>query len=213
MLFQVAPILTLLIFFVIIFHAFLRSTKKESYRQTKKFLDDEEASNNVRKKPIGEDSFFVPDLTVLPIKEYTAEETEKFPVAASRQKKLIEASKNKMIRFKEPKSNRDIKFQFGTTSIETIAQYEENYSRYMYALLNWAESLIEAGNPEEARQILSASIEQGSEISKSYTLLADIYFQNKDKPKMEELYETVNKIDIPGQKKAWAHINDYLLKM
>lgn len=211
--FQMAPIFILFVFFSIIFYAALRSAGKESNKRIKKFLEGEDVSSNIRRKPIDTELFFVPDLDGLPIKEYTAEEAEKFPVLIARQERVIAISKNKMIRFKEPKSNLEVKMQFGTISVEEVANYEESYSQYIYALVNWAESLMEAGNFDDAEKVLSVSIEQGSEISKSFTLLADIYFRNNDKPKMEDLYETVSTINIPAQKKAWEHINNYLLKM
>lgn len=211
--FQLVPVFVLLIFFAIVIQAAIRSTKQASYKRTQEFLRQEEESNNVRKKDIDEALFFVPDLSALPIKKYSPQEAEKFSVLISRQEKVVAAAQKKMIKFKEEKTNHDVKLQFGTVNLETIANYEENYSQYMYALINWAESLIEAGNLTDAQSVLSASIDQGSEISKSFTLLADIYFQNNDKAKMEDLYETVNTINIPAGKKAWEHINGYLLKM
>ena len=149
-----------------------------------KFLEAEDKANAVRKKEISPDLFFTPDMSELP------------PVDEGDPHKVERCAKRKMIYFREPQTNLELKQEYGGAQVEYIAQFEENFHDFLKALTAWATSLAEKGDDASIKQslwILGYAIAHGSEFRRTYRLAADLYAQARDTNTLHALFETAER--------------------
>ncbi len=161
----------------------LNSKMRKSYAEHKKgideFLSDEVEANFSRKKSIEPEFFYIPNIAGLPVNN-----------------KVIELSEKKMLRFPERLGNTELKRRYGLANLEFITEYEENLQKYVRALLQLAEKFISEKDYTNGEAVLNECINAGSDLSKVYMLLADIYVQTDNKPKLESLKENVSSSHI-----------------
>ena len=144
------------------------------------FLEEEAAANNTRRKEIDPGLYYTPNLSAHP------------PIPEGDPHRVERAASRKMIYFRQPMTNLELKKQYGPQQMETIAHQEENFNEYLKALTNWAVSLHENGKNDEALQILEYTLSLGSEFRNTYKITADIYAQNKNKNALEALHKTAS---------------------
>jgi hypothetical protein len=204
------PILILVVSLSIGFLIIMRARNKGYGQEFENFVKEEIEANSVRSRDIEPELFFAPELAGLPVKP---DDGVSESALLRRQRDVLKRGAKKMIRLPQPMSNTELKLKYGTVNIEIISEYEENFFGYIYALNGWAEVLLEENMEADAGRVLAHAVAAGAETSKTYTLLADIYFKNGNKEAMRELYETVSKKNMPGKDKAWSYINDYYIKM
>ena len=152
--------------------------RRSNKRRTKMddFLEAEKAANEVRKQEIDPALLYTPDLTLLPVAGSTG----------ALYQKIVQYAAQPMIRFPKKMSNLELKQQYGRAQIEVIAFYEENFQRYLSALIKWAEALADSGQKADAIRILEHTVELGSEYRKSYLLLADWYADTENAAEKSE---------------------------
>lgn len=163
-----------------------RRHKKQQDEFKRRFLDGESAANNVRKKEIDAELFFIPDLSKLP----EIEEGDPFQVERT--------SKRRMIKFLKPTTNLELKMQYGRAQMDVLALYEENFNEFLKSLTAWAGSLVENGNDEKALTVLKYAITHGSEYRNTYKYAADIYLKLND----------VTALNLLREKCLRNHFND-----
>lgn len=72
-------------------------------------------------------------------------------------------------------SNTDLKLTYGTANITALSEYDFHYTRMVTLLQSLAESLVASGDKELALHVLEFSVSTGSDVSKTYYLLAELY--------------------------------------
>ena len=72
-------------------------------------------------------------------------------------------------------SNTDLKLEYGTANITILSDFDFNYTNLVTALQKLAELLHEGGDDAHAIEVLEFAISTGTDVSKSYYLLADLY--------------------------------------
>jgi len=203
------PILTVVIVLSVIFTVALKMHSKSYGTELEEYINHEIDANAVKSKPIADGDFFVPDMSAFPI---MPDQGEDLPVLR-RQRDVINRAGKKMMRFDKPMSNTELKLKYGTVNLEKITEYEENFYQFTYAINNWAEALLEKNDEIAAEKVLRAGVLCRTETSKTYTVLADIYFKQRRRTALQELYDTVNNRNMPAKEKTWRYLNDLLIKM
>lgn len=72
-------------------------------------------------------------------------------------------------------SNTDLKLEYGTANINLLTEYDQNYTVLVRTLQKWAELLTDAGYRKEALPLLEFAIATGTDVSRTYYLLAEYY--------------------------------------
>lgn len=72
-------------------------------------------------------------------------------------------------------TNTDLKLEYGTANITILSEYDFNYTNLVTALQKLAELLHESGDDAHAIEVLEFAVSTGTDVSKSYYLLADLY--------------------------------------
>lgn len=205
----VLPIVMLVLIFLLVLN--IASKRRGVARQkVENMLDENIAADSARNKDIGEEFFYTPILENLPINEYSEEEKAAPSADFLWQSKVVEIAKKKMLRFDRQYSNIELKHMFGASNLESVARYEENFSNYNHALRHWAEALLGLEKIKEAERALEESVASGSEISQSYTLLANIYFKTENINALKELKAKAQASSMPGKKIAVTYIDNLL---
>ena len=158
-------------------------------KQSDQFMSEDMRANNVEEKDIDEQHFIVPDVTVLPFRHDLDE--AKFTHIIRSQKAVLEAAERKMIYFSEDISNTKLKFTFGHGSLEYISMCEKNYDKYIWALVRWADNLMQKDMLDDAISVLQHCIDFGPLLSKPYLLLTEIYIKTNN---LSEVHEILSKI-------------------
>lgn len=91
-------------------------------------------------------------------------------------------------------SNTDLKLRYGAANLNTLSQCDTNYSTLVSLLANYAEKLYELSHIEEAKEVLEYALSLGTDVAKTYELLATIYEYEKTPEKIHVLYESAEKI-------------------
>lgn len=84
-------------------------------------------------------------------------------------------------------SNTDLKLTYGTANITVLSEYDAHYTQMVTILQKLAESLIADGEKEPATAVLEFAVSTGSDVSKSYYLLAELYQENNTPEKIDAL--------------------------
>ena len=203
----IVPVVVLIIFFVVAVKLAGRRRKGDVRQKTEDMLNNDNNANMARNKAIGEEFFYTQDMAALPIANYTEEEM-KTPVPTYMwQKKIVALAEKKMLHFDRQYSNVELKQMYGASNLEAVARYEENFTNFIHTMRNWAEALITAGKTADAQKVLEASVAARSELSQSYTLLADIYAGDGDFAALSKLRVSVEAGTLPGKGIALKHID------
>lgn len=72
-------------------------------------------------------------------------------------------------------TNTDLKLEYGTANITILSEYDFNYTNLVTALQKLAGLLHEGGDDAHAIEVLEFAVSTGTDVSKSYYLLADLY--------------------------------------
>ena len=204
------PILSAIVlvaFFMVAIKLAGRKRAGQGRQNTEDMLDLDNTANLARNKDIGEEFFYQVDLAALPIAEYTEEEMKKPHPAYIWQKKVVDMAAKKMLRFDRQYTNVELKQMYGPSNLEFVARYEENFTNFIHAMRHWAEALTAQGATEDAMTVLEASVQAGSELSQSYTLLADIYAGKGNTSALHKLRQTLETTNMPGRAIAQKHID------
>ena len=207
--FAVLPAMTIFISVLIFIGVTMKVRSRKYGKDFEDFITEERNANALKSKPIEENRFFTPDLTLFPIKPYANGDD----LVSRQQIEVVQRGSKKMIRFDAPMTNLELKHKYGTVNLEKITEHEENFFTFIYAVNSWAEAMITAEDFDGAEKALKGGIKCGAETSKTYTMLADIYFRLNKKSEMRELHEAVKNSNMPAQEKTLDYIGEYCAKM
>ena len=84
-------------------------------------------------------------------------------------------------------TNTDLKLEYGTANITPLTEYDQNYTVLVRTLQQWADVLCEAEYVYEARILMEFAVSTGTDISRTYYKLADIYASRGEFSQIEDL--------------------------
>lgn len=154
---------------MVIIHIAIKHNTKIENKRDEDFWEREREANFTRKKPLDDlDYVSIPD-DILSLKpsDCTDEIAKGFET-------LQELSDKKIVNF-SGLTNTDLKLAYGTANINILTEYDNNYINLISTLQNLAEALVEDGKQKTAIIILEYAIHCGSDLSKTFFLLADLY--------------------------------------
>ncbi len=92
-------------------------------------------------------------------------------------------------------SNTDLKLQYGAANLPALTQYDQNFTLLARTLNAWGHRLGELSHPREVIAVLAFAVETGSDIKATYKLLAELYLQEGENGKIQELKEYASKLN------------------
>lgn len=94
-------------------------------------------------------------------------------------------------------TNTDLKLQYGAGNLTELTECEQRFTILCRTLITYAETLIAAGYRSEAITVLEFGISCGSDLSKNYLLLADLYLETGASAKLADLAEKAAALECP----------------
>lgn len=158
------------------------STWDEAYWQK------EYQSNFARKKDPDDLDYITVDMDRIPMEEYCSEEEQDLYVELKKILSQPIINLNNM-------SNTDLKLTYGIANFEKLSAYDQNYTRLIRTLNRLGNYCFDNGNTTRAKRILEYAIELGSDISSTYTTLANIYLQEDAIEKIQTLINQMDQTD------------------
>ncbi|PKM49539.1 MAG: hypothetical protein CVV02_15530 [Firmicutes bacterium HGW-Firmicutes-7] len=185
---DIPTLFILFLIFIIIFQHNLRKTDRMTNKSRKKFWEHEENSLFARKSPIESSLYISPAIDSLP--RFSIEEFQAFGNIDlfKIQETCFDLANKPMVNLSDM-LNSDVRNKYGTSNLNTIEEYEINYTHYIKSLYQLAKGYYELKMYPEAVKVLEEGIQVQTEIGDHILLLASIYSELHDFAKFDALYE------------------------
>lgn len=169
-------------FIIILIYIGIKRHKADiSARQAdEQFWKTEQEANWVRKKNIDDLDYIKIPLTSFPIGKYSD------PTILACEQELVELSEKPIYNLNGI-SNTQLKLTYGPANLDTLSKCDTNYSTLVSLLANYSEQLLALGDEANAIAVAEYAIAIGSDVGKTFELLAGIYEQTNDTAKLEAL--------------------------
>ncbi len=164
---------------------FMKQTNKHVKLDVDSFWEREKLANSTRKQPLDSLSYITIPLDSLPFTEIS--DNDKILECQNE----IRALADKKIVNLTGISNTDLKLQYGVANLQTLTDYDQNFTLLARTLHTWGKELYSSNQIDAARTVLELSVSYKSDIKGCYLLLADIYSNNGEYDKIDSLIETV----------------------
>ena len=178
------PFLGLFIIFLSVAAYYRKRATAQQKKVTEDFWSREDQANQIRRK----------DISNLP---YITIPLEKFPIGISDDEELtdyendLKTLASRKILNLSHQSNTDLKLAYGPANLPALSEYDQNYT----TLLRNADCLIKNGFKSEAVPVLEFGISIDSDIRANYTLLAELYKEQGNASKIQELIDKAASLD------------------
>lgn len=171
----------------------LNKQKHITAEQEHSFWERERASNSVRRKPLDSLDYIQIPLNSLPLNIMQDHpQVEEYC-------RLIETLATQPIVNLTGYTNTDLKLEYGTANITELSEYDQNYTVLVRTLQQWAELLYDAGYINEACTILEFALSTGTDVSRTYYKLAEIYVARGDYSQIDRLIEQAEQLRVSGK--------------
>ncbi len=175
-----------------------KQADKQSGQTSAEFWQQEQEANFTRRADISDLPYIkIPDTLLslsadaLPLLPAGSPEQEELTSLSDQLRELSEASILNLTGI----SNTQLKLRYGFANLDTLVQCDENFTRLCQVLNRMGRLLKDFQLEQEAIQVLSYSVECGSDIQETYLLLADLYQKAGKEEAISELLESVSHFD------------------
>ena len=182
------PFLGLFIIFLSVAAYYRKRATAQQKKVTEDFWSREDQANQVRRK----------DISNLP---YITIPLGKFPIGISDDEELTDyendlknLASRKILNLSH-QSNTDLKLAYGPANLPALSEYDQNYTTLLRNLVAYADCLIKNGFKSEAVPVLEFGISIDSDIRANYTLLAELYKEQGNASKIQELIDKAASLD------------------
>ncbi len=158
----------------------IKKHSKPNNTLSDEFWKREGDANFVRPKDISSLDYLNVPIESLPFKDNTTE------AILEVQNQILKLSQKKLLNL-NGLSNTDLKYQYGARNFDELALCDQNYLIFIRTLNKWAHLLQTEGFTEDVKTILEYCIQLRTDISSTYTLLAEIYAKEGNYSKINDL--------------------------
>lgn len=173
---------SLIIFALVVNHAIRRNKKKDASTE-QGFWTRERQANSTRRKPLNNLNYIQ-----IPLEQLPADLLSENDKAAECLRLIKELSSQKIVNL-TGYTNTDLKLKYGAANLTLLSEYDQNYTLLVRTLQQWADILIDAGYVKEAEALMKFALSTGTDISKTYYKLAEIYSARGENFQIEQLVE------------------------
>ncbi len=183
-------LLPFLMIFIIV-TAYIAIRRGKASRAERRIWEDfrarEQEANQTRKQDISGLAYIKLPLETLPLGRYEDELLQNYESA------LRDLSLQPICNLNGV-SNTELKLRYGAANLAALSQCDTNYSTLLTLLADYGAALLDEGHDDEAVQVLEYAVSLGTDVGKTYELLAQIYMENGDEEKIHTLNESAEKI-------------------
>ena len=182
------PIFVFFVIFCIWLSYELKKNTNIASKNQAAFWQAESDANATRKKDIANLDYIQLNLSKLPFDNNALDPIKGY------QEAIDKLSGGKLLNLNGI-SNTTVKATYGPANFETLSTYDSNYTKTISTLAKWGEALYQNENYTDAQSIFEYSIDIGSDIKKVFILLANIYYEERNFPRIESLIMMANQLN------------------
>lgn len=180
------------------------NTKSRQAEQNKNNLFEiEREANSTRKQSIDNLDYITISKKSIPVNEISDNELKKI------QQELLDYADKRILNL-SGYTNTELKKLYGPANLPILTEYDQNFMSLVNLLHKYAVLLNEKGYIYDAISVLEYSISINSDMSNSFKLLADLYFQTNQKEKISELIKMADNVTPLLKKSITAYLQEYL---
>ena len=158
------PIFTIcFVIFLIILNYRIRKSNGKQQNTEDSFWEREREANLTRRKDISNLDYITIPEDLLPMNLDTEAEKE---LGTLREQKMLNLT---------GLSNTDLKMQYGVQNLEELSQYDDNFTKFVRYLPDYADELIANDQITQAKRLLEFGIEHKADSKAAFVLLANLY--------------------------------------
>ena len=187
--------------FLIISAIFRRRATRKDEAVMRDYLEAESSANATRAVNLSELTYItVPD-KILQISSDNEE--------AMQCRDTVRELSEKRILNLNGKTNTEIKLLYGAANLEALSEYDESFTTLCITLNTWGTKLHDAGQDEDAMDVLSYAVEIGSDISTTYLTLGDLYFSAGKFDAIDDLVRRAEGLESLSKGTILHHLRSY----
>lgn len=195
--------LGLFIFFIFLLAYYRKKSTRRQETLEEDFWNRENEANHTRRQDISG----LPYITI-PLEKFTMDNCDSSELN-NLQTALTELSTKKILNL-GGQTNTDLKLKYGAANLDELSEYDQNFSSLCAVLVSYAECLAKLGYLEQAQSVLEFGISCGSDHSRNYRMLADIYAGQNQSEKLQELLAKAAELNSPMKQAIITHIEEKL---
>ncbi len=182
----------------------LKKRKKKETKVYEEFLDEEARANSTRRKPMDDLQFITIPFDTLPLASLPDNEKVRENI------EILKTISDSGIVNLTGYSNTDLKLKYGVPNLPILSEYDAAYTSMVRALYTWGDELHKNHLDEDAVTVLEFAVSTGSDVSRTYDILAEIYRESDSYKKIEELIDKVSTINSSNKNNIIRHLKSYL---
>lgn len=172
----------ILFVFVIWLQYEIRKNSKHSKNKSEKFWQKERDANLIRKADISTLDYISIPYDALPMDDHDDATVNSY------RDTILNLSHKKILNL-TGLTNTELKMKYGTSNINELSEYDNNYTVLVSMLQKWGERLYSLGYLKEAKDVLEVALQFYTDVKKSYLLLSKIYIELGTTDKIDSLIE------------------------
>jgi len=181
--------ISLLLIFVVWLNYEIGKTNRLSRKKKDEFLKKETLANQTRRGDISSLNYISIPFDRLPLDDNPDQTINSY-------RDIILSHSHKKILNLSGYSNTDLKLKYGVSNINALIEYDNNYTVLVSVLHKWAELLYKKGYHQDALNVLETALECGTDVHKSFELLAKIYKEQGLSDKLNLLIDKISSSSI-----------------
>ena len=181
-------ILPYFIIILIVIQLYLKKSTRSGSERSKKYWEREQKANSTRKQDISTLNYIKWDdsLPAIDNSLTLADILNNSPEALKAYNNIQTLKTEPMLNLSEY-SNTDLKLKYGVANLDTLTQYEDNYTSFIKSLSELGHILIEHKDICVATSFLEYAVMIGSDIRLTYTDLYSLYSEAENASKIRQL--------------------------
>lgn len=181
-------ILPYFIIILIVIQLYLKKSTRSGSERSKKYWEREQKANSTRKQDISSLNYIKWDdaLPAIDNNLTLADILNNSPEALKAYNNIQTLKTEPMLNLSEY-SNTDLKLKYGVANLDTLTQYEDNYTSFIKSLSELGHILIERKDISDATAFLEYAVKIGSDIRLTYTDLYALYSEAGNASKIRQL--------------------------
>ncbi len=105
-------------------------------------------------------------------------------------------------------SNTDLKLKYGAANLPTLSECDDNFAALCCTIAAYGECLLDLGYEKEAQTVLEYGISCGTDISKNYLLLGQLYQKQGDSDALTRLKEQASALRSVMKNAIVGHLDN-----
>lgn len=192
-----------ILFCVLVLCIWIHYESKKSSNAEKKdsenFWEHEHNADFVRKKDISNLDYVKIPMETLPFgaaskASISSGQPDTLDRISSYEQTIRELSEKKILNLTGI-TNTELKLSYGTSNLDELSSYDQNFTVLVRTLYQWADSLYSLGFEDEARTLLEFGISCHTDVSGNYILLARMYRKEGNVAALTKLKEEAEKLN------------------